>query len=629
MKILIIKTCALGDVLRTNFIAQGLKEKFGQSTIISWMTSEGALSLLKNNPFIDEIFLEKNREKLINRKFDIAINLEEDLENVSFATHLNTKEKIGFVLKNGKIVPTKTAKSWFNMSLLGKSPQNDILKRENKRTHNQIISDLVKIPSEKYEPRLELGSKQKNFAKNFAKKNGLNKSDKVIGVNVGSSGRWKKGLPVKKTTALINRLSKKLDVKIILFGGPEEVERNKKIISLVSCPLIDAGCDNSLEEYIAIVGLCKLVIVTDTLGLHISLALKRKTIALVGPTSTSELGMYNLGVKINPNSSCLCCYDPQCDSMQKMDVAKILRVTKKLLLEKVVFLITSFKEPETIGAAIEHALNQTTDHPYEILVAAPDKETIEVVKKYQRKYKNVKLFKDPGRGKSFALNLIFKNIDADIIILTDGEVAVNNVAIEKILKSFENPFVGCLTGRPVTQENRKTKYGYWANFLFDAAHGMRARSYSKESFLECSGYLFAFRKKHVYQIPTNVAEDTVIPYMFWERGYKIGYVSDAEVSVKSASNWGDWISQKTRTSKAHETLDLYVNTALTKREKTFTAEIKKGIFQLVSYPKNLVEAWWTIELMFARLYMWLKVHFDTKIISKNYSDGWDRIDSTK
>ena len=43
--------------------------------------------------------------------------------------------------------------------------------------------------------------------------------------------------------------------------------------------------------------------------------------------------------------------------------------------------ITSFREPKTIGKAIESYLDQAIPEDYEIIVAAPDKETLDVVKR--------------------------------------------------------------------------------------------------------------------------------------------------------------------------------------------------------------------------------------------------------
>lgn len=286
-------------------------------------------------------------------------------------------------------------------------------------------------------------------------------------------------------------------------------------------------------------------------------------------------------------------------------------------------IITSFKEPATIGRAIEAFQNQKTKRKFEILVSAPDKETLDVAKKYK-----VKIFKDPGKGKSLALNLLFKKVKSDILILTDGDVYVNDKAVEEILNLFENPNIGCVTGRPVPMENRKTKYGYWANFLFDAAHKIREKAFANKNFIECSGYLFAFRRNQINRIPLDVAEDSIIPYFFVEKGYIIGYAKRAEVYVKNVDNWNDWVKQKIRTSKAHETIDKYADTHKTKRVKSFSNE-SKGILQLFTYPKTLKEFFWSIQLAFARAYMWMRVFWDTKAKSKHYGDNWERVDSTK
>ncbi|MEK6915730.1 MAG: glycosyltransferase family 2 protein [Nanoarchaeota archaeon] len=291
-------------------------------------------------------------------------------------------------------------------------------------------------------------------------------------------------------------------------------------------------------------------------------------------------------------------------------------------------IITSFKEPKTVGKAIESMLNQKTKRPFDIFVSAPDEETLEVAREYSKIDSRINIFRDSGKGKSLALNQLFKKIKSDILILTDGDVYVNDKAVEEILKLFENPKIGCVTGRPVPMENRKTKYGYWANFLFDQAHKLRKKAFENKEFIECSGYLFAFRKKEINKIPLDVAEDSIIPYIFFEKGYLIGYADKSEVYVKNVNNWKDWIKQKIRTSKAHETLGKYVDIEKVKRVKSFSNE-SKGTLQLFAYPRTINEFMWSIELAFARLYMWIKVFWDTKIKAEHYGDNWERVNSTK
>jgi len=630
MNILIIKIGALGDVVRTSFIAQALKDKYkSRNPKIYWITDEKAIPLFINNPYIDEVIKKGDKNKLQNKYFDLIINLEEDEESCSFVSSLQSKEVRGFILKGRKILPTKTAEEWFNMSAIGKKPENDILKKKNKKEHRQIIAEIVGINNwQKYEPFLRLTENQRKMASDFLRRHNLSRTDLIVGINLGAADRWPKSLSIRKTAKLIDLIYKKHKSSILLFGGPNEIERNKKIMSLSHSPIITTGCGNDLIEFPALINACGLLITSDTLGLHIGLALKRKTIILIGPTSPSEIGTYGIGEKIIAKSSCICCYNHKCKSMEKISLEEVMKRFDSLIKQKITLVITAFKEPGTIGKAIEHAQKQKTNYEYDILVSVPDKETLDIAKKYAEKDKRIRIVKDPGKGKSFALNLIFKNVESDILILTDGDVSLNDLAVEELTNLFLDPEIGCATGKPVPEENKSTKYGYWANFLFEAAHNLRKFAFEKNAFLECSAYLFAFRKKMINQIPIDVADDAVIPYMFWEKGYKIGYAEKAEVYIKNVDNWKDWISQKTRTSKAHETLDKYVDIHTTKRVKTFGTEAK-GITLLFSYPQNLKEFFWSIELAFARAYMWFRVFYDTKFKNKHYGDAWERVESAR
>ena len=628
MNILIIKIGAMGDVLRSTFIAQALKDKYRKSNPkIIWMTSKSALNLLKNNPFVDRIVFPEDKNQLFGTKFHTVINLEEDEENCRFASSLEKSKLIGFYYSDGKVLPTPSVKEWFDMSALGKKPDNDILKLKNKKTHRQILGEIVEIDWRKYEPFLRLVSNQRKILDDFLRRHNLSRSDLIIGINTGSADRWPKALSVEKTAKLIDVLYKRYNAKILLFGGPNEIQRNKEILGRTNAPVIDTGCGNDLLEFPALVSVCNILVTTDSLGLHISLALKRKTICLIGPTSNSEIDMYSLGYKLTPKSSCLCCYKKDCKSMEKFNVNDIMRSIDNIIKQKITLLITAFKEPQ-IGKAIDSALNQKTKYPYEIIVSAPDEATLSIARSYARKHSNISIIRDLGKGKSLALNMIFKKINTDILILTDGDVSISSNSIDEIANLFLNPEIGCVTGRPVPIESKKLKYGYWANFLFEAAHKMRKNSFNNNSFLECSGYLFAFRKNKVEKIPLDVAEDTIIPYYFWEKGYGIGYAEKAEVYVKNVDNWKDWINQKIRTSKAHETLHKYADTITTPRAKTLGNE-SRGIKWAIEYPKSFKEYLWTGELILARLYMWIRVIFETRLLNKNYGDAWDRVESTK
>ena len=630
-KILIIKLGAIGDVLRTTSILQGLRKRYKGE--VYWITKKGTSPLLSNNPYIKTVlpYTQGSIDFLKNLFFDIVINLDEDFEACSLATRLKKRELYGFYLdKEGRITPTPTAQEWFNMGALGKKPENDELKKKNNKTYQKIMHEILNLPYENPDTLIILTRKQFLFAKEFKRRYNIKNNDLIIGLNTGSGDRWPKQLSIEKTVALAEKLYKKYKAKIILFGGENELERNDNIISSARFPIINSGCGNNLFEFPALINLCHLFITSDSLGMHIALGLKRKTIAFFGPTSASEIEMYGLGEKVISKSSCYCCYKSNCRAIEEIKIEDIEKKVEKLLQPpSLSVIITAFKEPQ-INKAIESFLEQNLHYNYEIIVAAPDEETKRIVDIFSKKFPQVKYFKDPGKGKSFALNLIFKEARSDFLILTDGDVFVSDNSVNELMKLFRNPLIGVVTGRVVSSNKKTNMLGYWSHLLADAgAHRIRKELYQEGKFLECSAYLFAFRNNVIKEIPLDVAEDAYIPYIFWQKGYRIGYAEDAAVFVKNPTNFHDWMKQRTRTSKAHETLDKYVDVELVPRIKSFSNEVKKGFFWSLQYPRNLREYYWTFVLMIARFYMWSKVIIDTRLKEKRYQDGWERVESTK
>ena len=286
-------------------------------------------------------------------------------------------------------------------------------------------------------------------------------------------------------------------------------------------------------------------------------------------------------------------------------------------------IITSYNEPDTIGRAIESFMHQDIGSAFEIIVSCPDDATANVVKKY----KNVKLFRDAGKGKNHALNQLFGKAKGSIIVLSDGDVFIGGGSLKELIKHFNSQNIGVVAGRPVSLNDKKNKLGYWSHLLADAgAHKIRKKLCAANTFLECSAYLFAFKNKIIKKIPVDVAEDAIIPYLFYRLGYRILYEPRAVVYVKNPDNIRDWLAQRKRTADAHTKLTRYARDF--PRVKSFGNELLYSYYAL-TYPKSFREMWWTFQLFIARLYMWLSLFNDLRFKGRHYGDAWKRIESTK
>ncbi len=331
--ILIIKLGAMGDVLRTTSILEALKKRYKGSQI-TWVVDEESKELLENNPYLDRI-LSYGTEALTRLKvehFDLVINLDSLPRSASLASFAWAKKKIGFGLSEiGSVFPfNRGAREWYQMGVF------DDLKRKNKKTYQEIIFEIIGLRFKKEKPVINLGKGKKDFANQFTKKHGL-RGRKIIGLATGAGGRWElKKWTIEGYLKLIERVDKEIkNTRILLFGERGEIERNKEIMERSKVPLIDTGHENTLREFLALLNLCDLVVTGDTLAMHAAVALKKKVVALFGPTSSFEIELYGRGEKIIPDMECLCCYKETCDKhpncMESISPDTVFRAVKELL----------------------------------------------------------------------------------------------------------------------------------------------------------------------------------------------------------------------------------------------------------------------------------------------------------
>lgn len=320
MNVLIIKLGALGDVLRTTFVAKGIKEKYPESTI-TWLTKENAKEILINNPYVNTILTWEQRNVLLAKEFDWTLQLDDEREVCEFAAQIKTKRLQGAYLKENKRTYTEDIEAWFGMGLLraeerGGKVEADRLKAANRRTFQEIYAEMFDIEECKdRKPVLELTLEEVNYGQEIVEKAGIEKQNTVIGVNPGAGIRWElKMLSIEKTAEVCNALAENSNNKLLLLGGIDEAERNKKIKAL--CPkenIIYIEPIASIRTFASIINLCDIVITADSLALHIAHALEKQVIAFFGPTSPWEIGMFNKGKKVFKESDCLCCYKKTTD----------------------------------------------------------------------------------------------------------------------------------------------------------------------------------------------------------------------------------------------------------------------------------------------------------------------------
>jgi ADP-heptose:LPS heptosyltransferase len=328
-KILIIKLDATGDVLRTTSLLPTLKREYPNS-YITWITKKNAKDLFTNNNFVDELLLFEDNStisRLIVEKFDLLIHPDASPVSASLASLANASTKKGYTLtENGRIEPfNDDAVKWLEMGAF------DDLKKQNKKTYQEIIHNIVGLRYHKDEIQLTLNEKEKKIGNDFYKKNNLNQFTYLVGLNTGAGTRWQyKQWNLEGYIGLIEKLKTDKNIGIILYGGPDEIERDK-ILKEKFPDLIDTGTDNSLRVFFSLLDLCDVLVTSDTMALHAATALKKQIVCLFGPTSYNEIEDYGRIEKVIPNLDCLVCYKSRCD----FEVTCMGSITSEMVYKKI------------------------------------------------------------------------------------------------------------------------------------------------------------------------------------------------------------------------------------------------------------------------------------------------------
>ena len=347
MEILIVKTAALGDVLRTTSILPGLRRRYPLARI-TWLTGRGAVDLVRFHPEVAEVLgvatadpddVRRAAQQLSTRRFERILSLDEERELALLATELARGEAGvvtgAHVRGDGGLAYTPDAAPWFDLGLLsvhGRA-EADRRKRANRASHAELLARVVGV--EPGEPALPLPEPALAFAAEFAGRTGLASVRPVIGLNTGAGGRWEsKRLPLERSVELLEELARRGGGQrtFLLLGGPDERERNAEIERRARgrARLIDAGVSNAPLDFAALIDGLDLLVTSDSLALHVAIARRVPVVAFFAPTSAAEIDLCGLGEKVESLSPAAGSYRSDADT-STLTVERLAAAVERVL----------------------------------------------------------------------------------------------------------------------------------------------------------------------------------------------------------------------------------------------------------------------------------------------------------
>jgi len=215
---------------------------------------------------------------------------------------------------------------------------------------------------------------------------------------------------------------------------------------------------------------------------------------------------------------------------------------------EVTLLIAAHNEEDVIEQRVENALEM--DYPsdrLEIVIALDGctDETAEIVRRFESQ--GVRLLDFPDRrGKSAVLNDAMREVEGEIVLLSDANTGIDPRAARQLVPWFTDPRVGVVCGRlvlsdPHTGRNVDSLYWKYETFLKQSEGRLGA-------LLGANGAIYAIRKKLYQPIPSQtLIDDFVIPLLAKLRsGCSIIYDPSAVAREETPASVGSEFRRRSR-----------------------------------------------------------------------------------
>ncbi len=205
------------------------------------------------------------------------------------------------------------------------------------------------------------------------------------------------------------------------------------------------------------------------------------------------------------------------------------KVNRKDIEPNVTFLITVYNEEQAIEEKLKNTLN--LDYPrekLEIIVASDGStdRTDEIVGQFRDK--GVILHRVEGRvGKTETQNQTINIATGEIIIFSDGTTDRDRKIIRNIVRNYNDPDVGAVSGRYEYKDPSGGQVGF-SQILFWKYENMNKTCQTRiKTLTGCYGPLYSIRRELYTPLPREIISDFVEPLKILQKGYRIVFERDA------------------------------------------------------------------------------------------------------
>ena len=273
-KILLIRLSSLGDIVLTTPAIRAVRAHFPDADIAMLVAKQSA-EILRENPHLNEIItfdrLAKDKDTgemlrsirlLRERKFTLAIDLQRKFRTEMLMYFSGAAKRIG----KGRFCTVR------------------VPERGNKHAtaHYFDLLHAAGIPAEDQNLELFLSESERLDAAQRFDTAGVNAGELKVGFFPGAGWKLREWMP-ERFAAIGDKLVAHFNAKVLIFGGPKEVELVQAVANLMNAHAIPFAGNLQVRQLAACLEKCDLFLTNDTGPMHIAAAVGTPTVSLFGP----------------------------------------------------------------------------------------------------------------------------------------------------------------------------------------------------------------------------------------------------------------------------------------------------------------------------------------------------------
>lgn len=234
--------------------------------------------------------------------------------------------------------------------------------------------------------------------------------------------------------------------------------------------------------------------------------------------------------------------------IKRLIAGKTKSVSEPLFEPEVTLFVAAYNEKDFVEAKVRNSKN--LDYPKEKIqqLWITDGST-DGTPEMLAIYPEIQVYHKPERGgKIGAMNRGMQFVKTPIVIFSDGNTMLGKDSVREIVKLFQNPMTGCVSGeKRILTDEKETAAGAGEGIYWKYESLLKKWDAELFSVVGAAGELFAIRTELYQEVEQDtLLDDFIISLRIAQKGYTIQYNPNAYAIETASANVKEELKRKIR-----------------------------------------------------------------------------------